>query len=270
MKNILDMYRYGKIEELQTIEYVNLMGVHSKLWYKKAACFMKLVWVLSTLIVIIKMGTGIKNTLLLLIGLMVGFGVLVSICKHIDEKYLYKIGIRYVYDEWGYYMTCSNRNKFVGRVQMIEVSKYHKYVHSFLDIAALCRAIAFNDKMREKKRIRIITRNLGELFTNYTNDSLKKSWGLVIPLWIAALFEFNITGEIEEKTKAILLDSVDNGGRADLFIFLQSFWADMERRYLKDGISEYVEMFKKELFGCGMETNSLNQECSYGGNMHKD
>lgn len=254
------MYRYRKIEKLRTIEYVKLMGVHSKLWYKKAARFMKIFLGLSTLIVIIKMGVGITYKLLVLTGLMIGFGVMVGICKHIDKEYLYKIGIRYVYDEWGYYMTCRSGNKFVGRVQLIEVSKYHKYVHSFLDIAALCRAIVFNDKMHEERKICIITRSLGELFTNYTDYNQKKNWVVVIPLWISTLFEFYVTGKVEEKTKVILLDSANERERANIFIFLQSFWADMERKYLQDGISKYVQLFKEELFNCSTETNFLNQK----------
>lgn len=254
------MDRYGKIKGLCTIEYVKLTGVYSKLWYKKAACFMKIFMVLSTLVVIIKMGFGMENMLLVLVGLMIGFGVMVGICKHIDEKHLYKIGIRYVYDEWGYYMTCRSRNKFVGRVQLIEVSKYHKYVHSFLDIAALCRAIAFNDKMHEERKICIITRSFGELFADYTDYNQKKDWVMVIPLWISALFEFFVTGKVEDKTKVILLDSADKRVSTNIFIFLQSFWADMERKYLQDGISEYVQLFKEELFDCSTETHFSHQE----------
>ncbi len=90
--------------------------------------------------------------------------------------------------------------------------------------------MAFSDKMSGENRICIITRNLGELFVNYTDYEQRKNWTMVIPLWIAALFEFYVTGEVETEIKKILLKSVDESVRADISIFLQSFWADMERK----------------------------------------
>ena len=67
---------------------------------------------------------------------------------------------------------------------------------------------------------------------------------MVIPLWIAALFEFYVTGEVETEIKKILLKSVDESVRADISIFLQSFWADMERKGLKNGVLDYLKLFK--------------------------
>lgn len=240
--------KYRKMKDLRTIEYVNLAGMYRKLWYKKAANFMKIFVVINIFIVVIGMKFGISYKQLGIIGLIFVFGVMVSICKHIDLECLYKIGIRYVYDEWGYYLTCARRSKFVGDVQMIAVSKFHKYVYSFLDIVALCRAVAFIDKLSGEKKICIITRNLSELFTNYTNYEQEKSWIMVIPLWIAALFEFYVTGGVEEEVKKILLKSADESVRADISIFLQSFWADMERKKLTNGILDYLRLFKAELY----------------------
>ncbi|MBR1700806.1 MAG: hypothetical protein IJ716_02505 [Lachnospiraceae bacterium] len=242
------MCRYREIKELRTIEYVNLAGVHRKLWYAKAACFMKIFVMVSIFIVVISLKFGMLNKLFAVIGLIIIFGVLLSIYKHIDLECLYKIGIRCIYDEWGYYLTCAGRSKFVGTVQMIEVSKFHKYVHSFLDIAALCRAVAFSDHMSKENRICIITRNLSELFTNYTEYEQKRNWVMVIPLWIAALFEFYVSGEISAEIKATVLKSADESVRADISIFLQSFWADMERKELKDGILDYIQSFETQLY----------------------
>ena len=50
---------------------------------------------------------------------------------------------------------------------------------------------------------------------------------MVIPLWIASLFEFYVTDKISDDAKLILLKSVYESVRADISIFLQSFWADI-------------------------------------------
>ena len=72
---------------------------------------------------------------------------------------------------------------------------------------------------------------------------------MVIPLWIAALFEFYVTDKISDDAKLILLKSVDESVRADISTFLQSFWADIERKELKDGISKYIQLFEEKLYG---------------------
>ena len=72
---------------------------------------------------------------------------------------------------------------------------------------------------------------------------------MVIPLWTAALFEFYVTGKISDDAKDVLLKSADESVRADISIFLQSFWADMERKELKEGISKYIQLFEKKLYG---------------------
>ena len=159
------------------------------------------------------------------------------------------MAIRYFYDEWGYYLACTSRSKFVGTVQMIEGSKFHKYIHSFLDIVALCRAIAFNDKMNGENKISIITSNLSELFLSHSDYKDSKNWVMVIPLWTAVLFEFYVTGKISDDAKDVLMKSADESVRADISIFLQSFWADIERKELKEGISKYIQLFEEKLYG---------------------
>lgn len=241
--------RYRKIKGLRTIEYVNLVGVHRELWYKKAAHFMKIFVALNVLVVIINMHFGMSYKYLAVLVLIFLFGIMIALYKHVDLECLYKITIRYFYDEWGYYLTCTSRSEFVGNVQMIEVSKFHKYIHSFLDIVALCRAVAFNDKINGENKICIITSNLSELFLSYSDYKDSKNWVMVIPLWIAALFEFYVTGKISDNAKDVLMKSADEGLRVDISIFLQSFWADIERKELKAGVSEYIQIFEKKLYG---------------------
>lgn len=240
--------RYRRMKELHTIEYVNLAGIYRKLWYEKSAYFMKTFVLVTIFIVIISMKFDISYKQFGIIGLLFAFRVLISVYKHTDLECLYRMGIRYAYDDWGYYLTCVGKRKFVGDVQIMAVSKFHKYVYSFLDIAALCRAVAFSDKVSGENRICIITRNLGELFVNYTDYEQRKNWTMVIPLWIAALFEFYVTGGVETEIKKILLKSVDESVRADISIFLQSFWADMERKGLKNEVLDYLKLFKDNLY----------------------
>lgn len=241
--------RYRRIKELHTIEYVNLVGVHKELWYKKSAHFMKIFVVLSVLITIMKMFLGVSYKCLVILGLIVFFEILIVLYKCVDLECLYKMAIRYFYDEWGYYLTYANRSKFVGTVQIIEVSKFHQYIHSFLDIVALCRAVAFNDKMNGENKICIITSNLSELFLNYSDYKNSKNWVMVIPLWIAVLFEYYVTGEISNVAKDVLMKSVNKNTRADISIFLQSFWADIERKELKEGIAKYIQLFEEKMYG---------------------
>lgn len=215
--------KYKKLRDLQAIEYVNLAGIHRKLWYKKAARFMRMFVIASIVIVIIGMTFGMSYKQFLVIGLIFVFEVLVTIYKHVDLECLYEMGIRYAYDQWGYYLTCTNRSKFVGNVQIIAISNFHQYTHSFLDIVALCRAVAFSDKMSGGNRICIITKNLSELFLNYTEYKEIKNWTMIIPLWIGVLFEFYVTGGVTAEVKATLRMSAEKNKRADLSIFLQSF-----------------------------------------------
>lgn len=242
------MCRYRKIRKICTVEYVNLMGVHRELWYAKMARFIKVFVGISSFMVVSNMLLGNSLRTLGVIGLIVIFGVLIKKYKHIDIDYLYKIAIRYAYDEWGYYLSWENGDKYVGTAQMLDLSKYHKYVHSFLDIVALCRAVAFNDKMNEECKISIISRNLSELFINYTDYEEEKNWEMFLPLWQAALFEFNVTGRISAEVKTVLNMVSDKSVRFDISIFLQSFWADIERKKIEDGILDFVQLFENELF----------------------
>lgn len=60
---------------------------------------MKMFVVASISIVIISMIFGMSYEQFVVIGLLLIFGALITIYKHIDLECLYEIGIRYAYDQ---------------------------------------------------------------------------------------------------------------------------------------------------------------------------
>lgn len=242
------MCRYRKIKKICTVEYVNLLGVHKELWYAKMACLINVFVGISLFVTLFGMFLGNSLKSFGVVGVITIFGVLIKVYKHMKIDYLYKIVIRLAYNEWGYYLSWENGDKYVGIAQMLSLSKYHKYVYSFLDIVALCRAIAFNDKMNGERKICSISKNLSDLFINYTDPEEEKNWIMFLPLWQTALFEFNVTGTISAEVKTVLNMVSDKNVRFDISIFLQSFWADIERKKIEDGVSDFVQLFEAELF----------------------
>jgi len=77
--------------------------------------------------------------------------------------------------------------------------------------------------MNEECKIRIISRNLSDLFINYTEHEEEKNWEMFLPLWQAALFEFNVTGTISAEVKAVLNMVSDKSVRFDISIFCRVF-----------------------------------------------
>lgn len=245
-----DKYKkcYIKVGDLCGIEHVNLNGVHKEIWYPKTAGYMRMFIILNILFVGIRLYCGKICSSIAVLLLIIVFIIIVNKFKKVDEECLYKIAFRYFYDDWGYCLYLNNCVKFVGNFQFIDVSKYHKYVYSFLDIAALCRAASFNNEEEKKNRICIISKNLCDLLNNYIDCDSEKNWITIIPLWIAALFEFYIIGKINEHTKTELSKKIYRRKIKDLNIFLQSFWADMERKKLEDGPSDFVQSFLAYLY----------------------
>lgn len=237
-----------KIKGLRTIEYVTLGMQGKKIWYTKVTNYMEIALVGSIYYIIVNMELGITCEHIQAIVYIVVFIILQKVLKCMNYDFLQVIVIRYFYDEWGYYLTDGEKDKFVGTVQLIETSKYHRYVHSFLDITALCRAIVADDKLNKENKICIVSNNLSDLFLNYSDFEEEKNWIMVLPLWIAALFEFSVTGKIDGSVKKILLESVNENVKADINIFLQSFWVDMERKELDEEISKYIYLFEMELY----------------------
>lgn len=220
-----------------------------KIWYQKVAHMMRWVILGSLLVSMIEFVQGMRIRALGTVILISIFGLIIIIYKWRNLKYLlYTMAVRTAYDVWGYYLSCEKKKKYVGTVQMIDRSKYHGYVHSFLDIAALCRAVAVQDEVNKKCNICIVAQNMSELFTDYTDYEDNPQWTMVIPLWIAALFEFKVTKEIDMEVKTVLIKCCNENTWPSIEIFLQSFWVDMERKNLDSGILGYIRDFKMELF----------------------
>ena len=76
----------------------------------------------------------------------------------------------------------------------------------------------------------------------------EKNWVMIIPLWSAALFEFYVTGRVDNDVKNTLLISVNEKVRIDISMFLQSFWLDIERKKVECGITDFVQSFENEIY----------------------
>lgn len=241
------IYNFQRIRKGFSIEYVNLMGVHKQLWNDKIQPYIRVFFVLSTFIGMWKL----KDNLLaayILIMLLVIFSFIMFVYKHWYRDYLYKILIRYAYDEWGYYLSWGEKYKYVGTAQMFNRSRYHKYVHSFLDIVAFCRAVAFNDQIEKKRTICAISSNFCDLLVNYTDGVKVKEWEMFLPLWQSALFEYYIIKDINPKVRDVLRQMVSRNTRHNISIFLQSFWVDIIRKKLDDESMNVVYQFEREIF----------------------
>lgn len=239
--------RYNKIKQLNSIEYVCLDGCYKEHWYKKITKFMKYFVVISLFCTILHICLKFSYKDIFTIVLIVIFGIVINIYKHVDDNYLKMLAFIYFYSEWGYYLRTVNGEKFVGSIQLIEATKYHKYIHSFLDLVAFFRAVALDDSINDKKNISIISSNLGELFDDYTNYNENRDWIMAVPLWACALFEYWVVGDVNENVKRILLKGVNQNVRADISIFLQSFWADMQKIESMesiDTVSDYIQKFE--------------------------
>ena len=240
---------YQKLKRLCSVEYVTLEGAAIKIWYRRVARVIR--WAIdgSLFIILIECIQGMWGSAFETFLIILAFRGVVFIYKLCNlQQLLYTITIRTAYDVWGYYLVSEKGEKFVGTVQMIDRTKYHRYVHAFLDIAALCRAVAAQDEATKKCDICIIAQNMRELFVGYTDYEENPQWTMVIPLWIATLFEFKVTKEIHMDEKKVLIKCCKKNTWPNIEIFLQSFWADMEKKDLQNGIADFIQEFKTELF----------------------
>lgn len=161
---------------------------------------------------------------------------------------MHRIAIDFFYNMNGYCLFLNdNKNikKFVGTVQMFDNFKYHKFVHSFLNIAAFCRATSFNDINNREQKIKILTSNMYGLCTFY-EDSNNGDWIKLLPLWIAALFEFYVTDEVSEIVRAEFNKiCLYKKQRQEVYIFLSGFWVDMTRNMPND--NNFINKFMSEI-----------------------
>ncbi len=225
-----------KMRNIISIEYVTLMGIYKDYWYKRSAKKMRYFVCLNSVILLaILIRNGLSSQIILVCVLIMCFGINISFLKKKDNNYLNKIAIRYFYDEWGYCIYCKQKKcKYVGNVQMIEWWKQHKFIHSFLDIVALCRAVTLDDEIMKTEKIKLLSKNFSELFYIYADDDFSetcKAWIVYLPLWISSLFEYKLFRNIDIKIKCQLKCSLKDGEDWNgLHIFLQSFIVDMTRQ----------------------------------------
>lgn len=239
--------RYKQIERPRRIEYVNAIMDDEYFWYESIKGRMKRFIMINFMIMCYGLGAGIYLKSMALFSLILIFMMLVKLFEKTDQGCWHKIVIRFFYAEWGYCLTMAKQRKFVGDVQLVERSKYHKYVHSFLDIAAFCRAVAAEEQMgKDDHKITFLVENLSELAADYTDFEEEKNWVLFLPVWQAALFEFSCTKTISKQAKEVLKTVTNEKNSVEIKLFLQNFWLDMERKG-KDSAWAFVESFEAQL-----------------------
>lgn len=242
---------YDRTKKIEKIEFIYLPNNdYGKICYKRVRnitrCFVGISVLLFFIMFIKKPSLG---GALCIVLIFLPYLIMTYRFNQNHLKCLKKIAIRIFYDEWGYYLAGKKKEKFVGRVQLLAVSIYHKYIYSFLNIVALCRAVAYNDQFDYDgdKRITYISRVLSQLFVEYVRPLKEKNWILYLPLWAAALFEYNVTGKVNNETKKVLSTSYNEENENQINIFLQSFWFDdmgMDAKqrsvYVKDFVREEI------------------------------
>ncbi|EHI58242.1 MAG: hypothetical protein ACLTC4_02315 [Hungatella hathewayi] len=234
---------YKKIPDIFNIEYANLHGRYKFNWYKNASKKMKFFFVANILLLFILSRTNIEYTIYITLMMFV-FVINIIVLKKLDESYLESLAIRYFYDDWGFCVSCAKKIEFVGNIEMIEVSKYHHFIHSILDIAAFNRAIYMKDKFYKTNVISLVSKNMLELTSNY--QSKNKNWVQYIPLWITALFDYDLNGEIEFDICKKFQECCENEyERECINVFLYSFWTYITRVMPADDKSSLVFNFMK-------------------------
>lgn len=237
------LYNIRRIKRDITIEYVYMLGNY-KMKICKKEFYTTVFFAFFSLIYAFCFPASFYKRIALL-SLVFLFFLFIFLLFLIDKNSLYKLGIRLFYDDWGYFITLGEKKtKFVGEIQLFELSKYHKFIHSFLDIVALCRAVAIGDERNGSKTICTIAQNLSELYTDYM--PYRDSWIGLLPVWAAALYEYKVTHQITKFVKETLAIQKEEDFH-NINLFLQSFWTDIERIGLDKGTGEYVKQFLEEI-----------------------
>ncbi|WP_312813271.1 hypothetical protein [Sedimentibacter sp.] len=238
---------YNKIVYMEKIEFSNLLGKYKNLWYQRVESIVKKMYIISCFILFVRLLFGFEMKIMLNIVIMLTFYINVIFLKNIDKDVLCRIAIIYFYREWGYCLYYKGKCKFVGDIQLNETSKYHKYIHSVLDIAALCRAAVYCDKCNNTEVIKAISNEFYDLFDNYTND-IDSNWIKILPLWIVSLFEFNIHGKLAKEKEVVLRQYCKcKSERHAIDSFLYSFWVDMTSQMPNKKIGIFIHEFMNSL-----------------------
>lgn len=242
---------YYRLEKLEKIEFICLLeNNYGETFYKSVGNKINCLVIIGTLISLIIAFIKYNPLLDIIIGVLILlYAIMICIFKKWKPMCLKRIVLRFFYDEWGYYLVGKKKEKFVGRVQLLDHSLYHKYIHSFWNIVALCRLVAYNDRYNNEadKRIKHLSEELSILFVEYVKSLKEKNWELYLPLWGAALFEYDVTGKVNKETKKVLQTVYKEENKAGINDFMQSFWFyDMGMRAKQESFA-YMKKFEKEM-----------------------
>lgn len=239
------MRKYLKLHNLCRIEFVNIYGMYKDNWYNRAAKIMKKIIIASVCVLILYIIFLPSVKIIFLSFLIVAFLLNIEKLKKIDSTYLYRLAIRYFYDEWGYCLYYQDKCKFVGMTQLLKLSKEHSLIYALLDIAALCRYVCVTDK----SKIHIVTENICELIYQYGEEMHPVENEIaILPLQIAAFFEYVATGQIDKSVKRKLryyYTDTDKSWRINTFLF--SFWVDMTREMPNEQIGSLLIKFTEKI-----------------------
>lgn len=242
-----------KIGKVKSVEYVTLIGKYQEKWFSKCVAIVKKFIVITVailvLILVINSSKKVYLDVIINISIIIAFLGNVYILKKRDKQYLNKIAIRYFYDEWGYCLFYEEECKYVGNVQMIDVWKYHRFIHSVLDIVALCRIVALNDKIDNTNKIKLVSSNFSQLFNIYGSEiQFGAQWIVLLPVWIAAFFEFEMYNKVDGMVKQSLRKTiVEESDWKYISIFIQGLWVDLKKLFPDENCNKLVNSFVDEI-----------------------
>lgn len=103
------------------------------------------------------------------------------------------IFIRYIYSTWGFYIVSRHKEKFVGEVQLLSISKWHRMTHSILDISALIRLAAYKDKFENTDIMSMMGESMCAMFLDSSDNN---TWWTNAPVYVFVLFYYWVHNEI--------------------------------------------------------------------------
>lgn len=226
--------KYKKLKNVKSIEYVTLRKTtidesdRKDYWYKKGSFAIKILMISLAFynVRMLLLFENVENILCILEIIIIL--VIIYYMKKNDYEYLKLIGLRYFYDDWGYYITTDKKYIFVSLEQMIHISKYKNYIKSLLDLLAVFRCIQQIDIVKKTNLVNYISQDVLEI-VSLCNDS--NEWKSMLPIWVLTYIQYEKNGYVACKSKDILSRTVsDKEERANLCITLQSILANYYRK----------------------------------------
>lgn len=241
-----------KMEKVLSIHFSNIFCENKEDWFKCTARNMKNFVIINVFCmpVFINFKDIFGVYLVWIIVAMIVFCGNICYLMKKDRDFLIRSAIRFFYSEWGYTLQLEDKkghkhSKFVGRVQLFERGKHHNFMHKFLDIVALCRAVAFDDKANETKRIQRVSDNMHELSLMYNTGGRTVSYIDLLPVWVASLFEYEVTGGLHSNSikEALRKTCIGTRKRKEVRKFLIGLWLDITRNKNQNEIESYINSF---------------------------